>query len=159
MEDFFAFLKDIQIEMNHWTWFVAAVVFLALEFAIPGVVFLWFGVAAVITGLVVLIGPGIGWEAQFILFGVLAFVAAYFGRRYVKMRPIKSENETLNRRSEQYIGRIFEVVTAIENGTGRVKVGDGIWTADGPDTAIGEKVKVIGVEGTNLKVEAMADAN
>lgn len=78
---------------------------------------------AIVTALIVAIGPQIGWETQFVLFGVLSLISAYFGRRYVKWRPVKSQDDTLNRRGEQFVGRVFEVVQAIENGEGRV--GDG----------------------------------
>ena len=80
---------------------------------------------AIVTALIVAIGPQIGWETQFVLFGVLSLISAYFGRRYVKWRPVKPQDDTLNRRGEQFVGRVFEVVQAIENGEGTVRVGDG----------------------------------
>ena len=45
------------------------------------------------------------------------------------------------------------VVTAIENGEGRVKVGDGVWAARGPDAPAGARMVVVGAEGTCLTVE------
>ena len=45
------------------------------------------------------------------------------------------------------------VVDAIENGTGRVKVGDSVWNAKGPDAEIGARVRVTGISGTCLNVE------
>ena len=147
------FLELLDENVTFWTWLILATIFLALEFTIPGVVFLWFGVAALLTGLIVAIGPEMGWQLQFVLFGILSLISAYFGRRYVTWRPVKSQDDTLNRRGEQYRGRIFEVVQAIEDGEGRVKVGDGVWNARGPDAGVGDKVKVIEVSGTNLIVE------
>lgn len=147
------FLELLDENVTFWTWLILATIFLALEFTIPGVVFLWFGVAALLTGLIVAIGPEMDWQLQFVLFGILSLISAYFGRRYVTWRPVKSQDETLNRRGEQYRGRIFEVVQAIEDGEGRVKVGDGVWNARGPDAGVGDKVKVIEVSGTNLIVE------
>lgn len=119
------FFENFDEQVTYWTWLILATIFLALEFAIPGVIFLWFGVAAIVTALIVAIGPQLGWETQFVLFGVLSLISAYFGRRYVKWRPVKSQDDTLNRRGEQYVGRVFEVVQAIENGEGTVRVGDG----------------------------------
>lgn len=147
------FLELLDENVTFWTWLILATIFLALEFTIPGVVFLWFGVAALLTGLIVAIGPEMDWQLQFVLFGILSLISAYFGRRYVTWRPVKSQDDTLNRRGEQYRGRIFEVVQAIEDGEGRVKVGDGVWNARGPDAGVGDKVKVIEVSGTNLIVE------
>ena len=44
------------------------------------------------------------------------------------------------------------VVTAIEHGEGRVKVGDSVWTARGPDAAAGDQVTVTGADGNVLLV-------
>ncbi len=147
------FFENFDEQLTYWTWLILATIFLAFEFTIPGVLFVWFGVAAIVTGLIVAIGPQMGWEAQFVLFGVLSLISAYFGRRYVKWRPVKSQDATLNRRAEQYVGRVLEVVQAIENGEGRVKVGDGAWNARGADAAVGANVKVVDVKGTYLIVE------
>ena len=38
-------------------------------------------------------------------------------------------------------------------GVGRVRVGDSTWKVRGPDTAAGERVRVIDVDSTTLKVE------
>ncbi len=46
------------------------------------------------------------------------------------------------------IGRIAEVSQAIENGKGKVRIGDQEWDARGPDAALGTQVKITGqIEG------------
>lgn len=40
-------------------------------------------------------------------------------------------------------------------GEGRVKVGDSVWTALGPDADVGARVRVIAAEGTALRVEGI----
>ena len=44
------------------------------------------------------------------------------------------------------------VVVAIANGEGRVRVGDGVWSARGPDVAAGSRVRIHGADGNYLKV-------
>jgi membrane protein implicated in regulation of membrane protease activity len=46
------------------------------------------------------------------------------------------------------------VEEAIENGRGKVRVGDSVWQADGPDVPAGSRVKVTGARGTVLVVVA-----
>ena len=41
------------------------------------------------------------------------------------------------------------------NGRGKVRLGDGVWLADGPDLAEGMPVAVKAVHGTRLVVEAI----
>jgi membrane protein implicated in regulation of membrane protease activity len=54
------------------------------------------------------------------------------------------------------VGRRVVVVEPIVNGRGKVKVGDGAWLAEGPDVAAGTEVEVVAVDGTTLKVRALA---
>ena len=144
----FAFLGGLAF----WHWMILGLVLAVIEVLAPGTFFLWLGIAAGLTGLVVLVIP-IGWEIQLILFGALSVVAVVAGRIWLRRHPIRSADTTLNRRGEQYVGRIFTLAEAIVNGRGTVKVGDSLWRADGPDLPAGSRVKVTGVAGTVLKVE------
>lgn len=148
-------MADILMEFwaNQWAWFLVAVVLLGLELVATGVVFVWLAVAAVVVGIVRLVFPEISWEMQFVLFAVLSFVSVFLGKRLVASHPVETEDETLNRRGERHIGRTYVVADAISGGSGRVKVGDSVWAAEGPDADVGSRVKVIAVEGTILKVE------
>jgi membrane protein implicated in regulation of membrane protease activity len=47
------------------------------------------------------------------------------------------------------------VEQAIENGRGRVRVGDTLWSAEGPDAPAGTRVTVTGSKGTVLVVAPM----
>jgi membrane protein implicated in regulation of membrane protease activity len=116
--------------------------------------FIWFGLAAGLTGLVVLVIPGLGWGMEVALFLVLAIVCVFIGRTVMHRGARESANPSLNRRGEQYIGRRFTVETPIVNGRGAVKVDDSVWRASGPDMGAGRQVKVVGVDGSILKVEA-----
>jgi len=60
----------------------------------------------------------------------------------------------LNRRGARMIGQRYVLETAIVNGRGKARVGDGQWLVEGPDLPSGTTVEVIGVEGTALKVRA-----
>jgi membrane protein implicated in regulation of membrane protease activity len=98
------FLNDITL--NHWTWFVIALVLLGLEMTAPGVVFLWMAIASAIVGAVVFVLPDLGWEYQFIIFSVLSIISVFMGRNFLKKNPIRTEDNTLNQRGKQYIGQV-----------------------------------------------------
>jgi membrane protein implicated in regulation of membrane protease activity len=59
----------------------------------------------------------------------------------------------LNKRGAQYIGRTFSLIDPIENGRGKIKVDDSIWTVLGEDCSLGSKVKVTSVKGALFEVE------
>ena len=139
--------------LHFWHWWILAALLAAVEAVAPGIFFIWFGAAAAIVGLATLILPGMGWEIQVFLFAILAAVAVFIGRRFLHRR-MESPDPALNRRGERYVGRQFTLETAIVNGRGSIKVDDSVWRAEGPELPAGRRVKVVGAEGTILRVEA-----
>lgn len=139
--------------LDHWSWWILALALFVIELAMPGVVFLWLALAASVTGLAVWILPDMGWQVSFVLFAILSIIAIVIGRRVWRPTQTPSEDPTLNRRAERYIGQTFTLDTDLENGRGRIHVGDSSWLAKGPDLPAGSKVKVTAVNGSVLEVE------
>jgi len=139
---------------NHWHWWVFALALFIIELILPGVFFLWLGIAALITGAVAWLAPGLGWQADVVIFAILGLASAVVGRRYWKPANITSDDPTLNQRAAQFAGQVFVLETPIENGHGRVKVADGTWLVIGPDLPAGARVRVTGIDGARLKVES-----
>ena len=54
---------------------------------------------------------------------------------------------------EELVGKVFIVETPIVNGSGRVRVGESNWKAEGPDCEAGTSVRVVAAEAAVLKVE------
>jgi len=145
------------IGLGPWNWFILAVVLFGLETVIPGVHFLWFGLAAAIAGTLAL-ATGLAWQWQLVIFAVTAMATVFWLRRVVKGDQLASDEPTLNERGHQYIGRIVTVEDAISGGRGRVRVGDTLWAAEGEDAAAGTRVRVTASNGTVLKVEPVESA-
>ncbi len=142
------------MELGFWSWFILALGLFLLEFIVPGVHFLWFGVAAAVVGAgVMVLGDFFSWPMQLVVFVVLAITSVFVFRRYSNPKAVKSDLPDLNARGAQYIGTLVTVAEAIEGGRGKVRVGDTLWQANGPDAPIGSSVKVVGVDGTVLAVE------
>jgi inner membrane protein len=138
----------------HYLWWIVALVLIAIEVIMPGYFMLWIGIGAAVTGLLVLVIPGLPLLVQAIAFAVLAFVscAVYWYVVRPKLQHDEPGNERLNRRGEQLIGKRYVLVEAINNGRGKAKVGDGQWLVSGPDLPVGSTVEVVAVDGTTLKV-------
>lgn len=147
-----AFLEGIEF----WWWWALAVLLVVIEILAPGFVFLWFAVAAAAMGVVLLLVPSLSWPVQLAIFAVLAVAALALGRRYFRRKPSPpADNPKLNRRSEQYIGRHLTLSEPITDGVGWAKVDDSRWRVAGPDLPAGTHVKVVGVDGATLQVEAV----
>jgi membrane protein implicated in regulation of membrane protease activity len=148
MQSILAFLAGL----GPWNWFVLALVLFTLETVVPGVHFLWFGVAAVITGILAL-ATGVTLTWQMIAFAVLAAASVFIVRRYARPDLARSDEPDLNMRGAQYIGRTVLVEEPIAAGRGKERIGDTVWVAEGPDAPKGTSVKVTGTNGTVLVVE------
>ncbi|MFN3943971.1 MAG: NfeD family protein [Allosphingosinicella sp.] len=140
---------------SHWWWLIAAALFGIAELTTPGVVFAWLAGAAAVTGILAML-LGLPLTFEFVLFGLLAFAFVYAGRRFYDRNPVPSSDPRLNDRTSRLIGTTVIVVEAIEGGRGRVRVGDGVWSARGPDAAEGARMRVAGADGNCLLVEPLA---
>jgi len=134
-----------------WTWIVAGLVLLALEIAVPGGVFVWLGVAAIVTGIIAFIWP-LGWAIEFAVFAILALIAIFSWLRF-KPRGTSSDRPYLNRRAEAFIGHEAVLDEPIVDGFGRLSLGDTVWRISGPDLAAGSRIRVTGADGAVLRVE------
>jgi len=153
MEEQFAWM----VENAHWLWWSGGVLLLAGEMLIPGVYLLWIGLAAAVTGVFAWMFPGFEFEGHGLAFALLSTASIYIGHRYFYGKMGPPPEMEVNKRGNQHLDKVYIVAEAIENGRGHVTVGDSRWLAEGPDTAAGEKVRVISVEGTILKVESVND--
>jgi len=137
-------------------WAAAALLLMAAEAVIPGAFLLWMGFAAAVVFLGVLLMPGLPELAQIAAFVVLSFISIQIYRKLIqgKGRERESDHPTLNRRAAQHVGKIVTLERAIVGGSGRIKIGDAFWVAEGPDLPTGTSVRIIGSDGVNLTVEA-----
>ena len=146
MPDFIANMEP------HWAWLSLGVLLAATEIVAPGFFLIWVGAAAVVTGVIAWVVP-LSIPLQLGIFAVLAIIALYGGRRWLKANPITSADPHLNQRAGRLVGEVLTVTKAIEDGRGRAKVGDGEWPVRGPDTVEGAKVRVVSADGGVLVVE------
>lgn len=136
-----------------WHWFLLGLVLLIAEVLLStGYFLIWVGAAALIVGVLAWLVPALGWEPQLVLFGVLSIASFFVWRRFSPGNPV-SDQPTLNRRGQSYVGRTFTLDSAIVNGVGKLHVDDSQWRVSGADAEAGTQVKVVAVDGATLKVE------
>ena len=138
-----------------WYWWVLALILLVVEILAPGFFFLWMAISGFVTGALVLLLPATGMAIQIFLFSVLSIVTIIIWKFYGKKHPITSDHPLLNKRGDQYIGRVFSLYEPIKNGQGKIKVDDSIWKVHGEDCDINSRVKVIAIRGTVFEVERL----
>ena len=138
-----------------WHWWILAAIFAGIEILAPGVFFIWLGAAAALTGLIALVIPSLGWEIEALIFAVLAVVVVVYWRNRIKKSAGANDPAAmLNRRGDQMIGRVAVLAEPIQNGRGKAKIDDTMWRVEGVDLPAGTQIRVTGVDGAILKVEA-----
>ena len=140
------------VQYGAWSWVVGGLVLLALELVVPGGIFLWLGISAVVTGIASALIV-IGWPLQILIFGVLAVASVFI---WLRVRPhgTPSDRPFLNRRANRYVGQEVVLDEPIRDGHGRVILDDTTWRIQGPTLAAGQKIRIIDADGAVLKVEA-----
>jgi membrane protein implicated in regulation of membrane protease activity len=144
---------ELLANIEFWHWWIAAIGLIVVEALAPGAIFLWLGVSAGVVGVVLLAAPDLSWENQLLIFAVLSVGSVFGWRVYHKSHPTETDLPTLNRRGEQYVGRVLTLNEAIVNRGGKVRLDDTSWKVEGDDLPAGARVKVTGVDGVVLKVE------
>jgi membrane protein implicated in regulation of membrane protease activity len=144
-------MSDFIQNLNWWHWMVLAVLLAAAETLVPGAVVIWFAASAVVISLLMVV-LDIPWQFQLIGFALLGLAALLGYRAYRKKNPGTFEQPTLNQRGQQYVGSELVLIEPIEQGSGKAKLGDGVWKVSGPELPAGARVRVTGVNGTILTV-------
>ena len=145
-------ISSIFLDLGAWNWLILAGLFFALELAAPGIFLIWFGIAAAVVGGLALVFD-VSWQVQLVLFAVIAVVAVVLARKFLRTDDRSAERPFLNRRAQQHVGKSYVVAESITNGYGKVRVGDTLWRAEGPDVAEGTRVRVTRADGATLVVE------
>ena len=136
-----------------WLWLIGGVVLLIAEVIAPGFFLVFVGAAAIATGLFALLF-GLSLPLQLALFALYALLAVMVGKRvYANADAVGSSDPLLNDRSARLVGKVVTVVTAVDEHSGRVRVGDSEWSARGGPAAAGDRVRITGVDGNCLNVE------
>lgn len=136
-----------------WLWLIGGVLLLIMEVIAPGFFLVFIGAAAIATGLFTVLFD-LGSASQFALFALYAIIAVMLGRRFYANRTADSADPLLNDRAGRLVGRVVTVVEAVDDQSGRVRVGDSDWSARGGPADVGTRVRITGVDGNCLKVEA-----
>ncbi|MBY9067044.1 NfeD family protein [Hyphomonas sp. WL0036] len=119
-----------------WHWLAFALILFGVEMITGTFDLLMASIGAVITAAFAAFAPESigGWNAQVIVFGVLA-VLLIVGSRMVfpGMRKAAPEHPTLNKRMAQLIGQHGLATKDFTGGSGQVKIGDTVWGAEAAD--------------------------
>ncbi len=143
------------IALSAWhIWMIIGIIFVIIEIFDPAFFFIAFGIAAILTGLLCLIGSfGSLVVLQIFTFAILSFISFLLMRKLGKKVLAHPAGETNVFALKGQIGIVTKEISA--EGKGYVKVGGEEWAAveeTGKAIVQNAKVKVLEIEGNKLIV-------
>jgi inner membrane protein len=139
--------------IGSWTWWIVAGLLLIGELLMPGIFLLWLGVAAAATAVLDLIF-GFGWKGEIVAFALLSALSVFVSWKFkLGMGNPDSDTPNLNNPLQAMIGKRYTLLEPLINGRGKLKIDDTLWDIEGPDVAVGETIRITGINGLKLIVE------
>lgn len=147
------------MELAWWHWMVLGLGLGLGELLVPAFFLIWFGLGALLVGLVLLLAPGTAFSAQ-----ILLWTAASVAMTVLWFRVLRDDKrKTRSGQADEVVGEIGVLVRAVEplgaaSLPGEVRfqkpiLGSDRWPCLADDAiAAGERVRVLAVDGQLLKV-------
>ena len=146
------------MEIVYWHWIVLGVALMLFEIVMTTFFIIWFGVAALIMGLVLLLNGDITLGWQVFIWTLLSVILAVAWFRYLKPLSIDRTKAGLSR--EAIVGETGQVIRAPgEEQRGRLRfsvpiLGADEWQIISEETvSVGDRVSVVDVVGNSLLVK------
>lgn len=139
---------------THWGfWMVLGFVLVVLETVLPNVFVIWFGLGAIVVGLLSSM-INISLPIQLTIFAVLSVLFSVSYYFYNKKKEDKADKkDDLNNFNHAMLNSVGVVVEMLTDEEGRAKIGDTTWKIKGKNLSVNDKIKVYHVDGLVLHVQ------
>ncbi len=114
-------------------WFVCGAVLILLEFIVPGVILVFFGLGAWVTALTTYLDLTTGSSSQLLVFAAASVILLFALRRYIRSRfsGFVSERQSPDRNLDEFTGKSVLVLEDIAPGKpGKVEFKGAPWRAE-----------------------------
>lgn len=140
-----------------WHWLAGGLVLIGLELFVPSFTIIWFGLGAVLVGIVLAIYPGFPLSAQLLTWTVVSAVLTFAWFRYFNPRSNRTFSGTAQGAVVGEVGLVIKAAGPYDKGRVRFHLpllGADEWPCLADELLeVGDRVKVVEVEGHALKVE------
>ena len=137
-------------------WFICGAVLVLLEFIVPGVILVFFGLGAWVVALTTFAGFTRSTAAQLLIFAFASVVLLLVLRRYIKSRfsGFVSERQAPDRNLDEFTGKTVIVLEEIApTKPGKVEFKGSPWRAESKDSfKQGESGLIEKIDGLTLKI-------
>ncbi len=132
-------------------WMLAGTAFVIIEALAPGYFLIFPGFGCFVAALVsVLFRLELAGSITVFVVATLILVTIAAGPY---RRLLQGRRQTNVNSADRLVGTTGTVAETIVHGSGKVRLGDTVWLAAGPDLAIGTAVRVVAMDGTRVQVD------
>lgn len=144
------------MNLEWWHWAVFGIALIIAELAVPAFFLVWFGLGALLVALAMFLAPALGVTAQIAIWTAASVAMVLLWFRIFKLGMHKTRVGMSDSNIVGEVGLLVRDVEPFKKGQVRFQkplIGAEVWDCIA-DEAIGsgERVKVLGVEGSFLKV-------
>lgn len=144
------------MELLWWHWAVFGIALMMVELAVPTFLPFWFGLGALLVALLLLVSPGTDLTAQILVWTLASVVMVFLWFKIFRPGMHKTRVGMSSANVLGEVGMLIKDVAPFQKGQVRFQkplIGAEVWDCIA-DEAIkaGDRVKVVNVEGSLLKV-------
>jgi len=154
----------MEFKILYWHWLAFGMLLIALELVVPSFTIFWFGLGAMLVGLLLLLGLEPGFSAQLLIWALAS--AAFTFAWFKWIRPLSQDRTKAGMGRESLIGETGLVLKVpVEGGRGELRfpapiLGDDTWQFLCDETLqVGDKVVVRELSGNTLIVARFVGAS
>ena len=148
----------MEFAFEPWHWFVLGILLILSELVIPAFAALWFGLAAIMVGVLLWLFPMMGFTTQLVTWIILSILCTLLWFKFIKPLSIDKTKAGLSR--EATIGQVGMVIqTHMEHDLITVRfpmpvLGSDEWNCRSLEPVqVGDRVRVIDILGNDLVVK------
>lgn len=148
----------MNITLSPTSWAIFGLILLVLEAMVPGIFLLFFGLGALAVALLLVLFPGLGPGAQWLLFAAFSVGSLLCLRRQLARMFTGKRSAIADGLTDDFEGQSAAVTGAIRPGQpGKVEMHGANWEASSDEElAVGTAVAVVGRSGLTLKVKRLS---
>lgn len=141
-----------------WHWFVLGVLLILSELILPAFAALWFGVGAILVGILYFIFPGMDTTTQLVVWMIISILCTLSWFKFIKPLSVDKTQAGLSR--EATVGQVGMVIqTNLEHDAVKVRfpmpvLGSDEWNCRTLNAvSVGDRVRVVDILGNDLVVQ------
>ena len=148
----------MEFVLEPWHWFVLGVLLILSELLLPAFAALWFGIGAIMVGVLYFLFPMMGTTTQFVTWIILSVLCTIAWFKFIK--PLSTDRTKAGLPREATIGQVGMVIqTNLEHEQIKVRfpmpvLGSDEWNCRSLSAVqVGDRVRVVDILGNDLVVQ------